>query len=38
LAAGADQVSEGIAALFGSHAQAFQALSAQAASFHQQFV
>ncbi len=38
LAAGADEVSEVIAALFGAHAQAYQALSAQAASFHQQFV
>ncbi len=38
VAAGADEVSAGIAALFGSHAQAFQTLSAQAASFHQQFV
>ena len=27
-----------IAALFGSHAQAYQALSAQAAAFHQRFV
>jgi len=38
VAAGADEVSAAIAALFGSHAQAFQAVSAQAASFHQQFV
>ena len=38
LAAGADQVSAQIAAVFGAHAQAYQALSAQAASFHQQFV
>ena len=38
LAAGADEVSATIAALFGAHAQAYQALSAQAASFHQQFV
>ncbi|MGO9384901.1 MAG: PE family protein [Mycobacterium sp.] len=38
LAAGADEVSAVIAALFGAHAQAYQALSAQAASFHQQFV
>ncbi|MCV7378799.1 hypothetical protein BST11_00180 [Mycobacterium alsense] len=37
-AAGADEVSAGIAALFGAHAQAYQALSAQAALFHQQFV
>ena len=27
-----------MAALFGSHAQAYQALSAQAAAFHSQFV
>jgi PPE-repeat protein len=38
LPAAADEVSAGIASLFGSHAQAFQALSTQAASFHQQFV
>ncbi|MBX9642183.1 MAG: PE family protein, partial [Mycobacteriaceae bacterium] len=38
LAAGADEVSAAIAALFGAHAQAYQALSAQAALFHQQFV
>ena len=38
LAAGADEVSATIAALFSSHAQAYQALSAQAASFHAQFV
>ena len=38
LAAGADEVSAVIAALFGAHAQAYQALSAQAAWFHQQFV
>src|SRR5262249_16967319 len=38
MAAGADEVSATIAALFGAHAQAYQALSAQAASFHQQFV
>ncbi|QLL08335.1 PE family protein [Mycobacterium vicinigordonae] len=36
--AGADEVSTGIAALFGAHAQAFQAISAQAAAFHDQFV
>lgn len=33
-----DEVSAGIAALFGAHGQAYQALSAQAAQFHQQFV
>ncbi|GAB7143971.1 hypothetical protein LRC484719_25620 [Mycobacterium riyadhense] len=38
LAAGADEVSAAIAVLFGSHAQAYQALSAQAAAFHAQFV
>jgi hypothetical protein len=38
LAAGADEVSATIAALFDAHAQAYQALSAQAALFHQQFV
>jgi PE family len=37
-AAATDEVSESIAALFGAHAQAYQALSAQAASFHRQFV
>ncbi|CPR11275.1 PE-PGRS family protein [Mycobacterium bohemicum DSM 44277] len=38
LAAGADEVSAGIAAVFDAHAQAYQALSAQAAGFHDQFV
>jgi PE family len=38
LAAGGDEVSATLAALFGAHAQAYQALSAQAASFHRQFV
>jgi hypothetical protein len=38
LAAGADEVSATIAALFGAHAQAYQALSQQAALFHEQFV
>ena len=38
IAAGADEVSATIAALFGAHAQAYQALSAQAATFHTQFV
>ena len=37
-AAGADEVSAAIAALFGSHGQEFQALSAQAAAFHDEFV
>src|SRR5271163_2968762 len=38
LAAGADEVSTSIAALFGTHGQAYQALSAQAAAFHNEFV
>ncbi len=38
LAAGADEISAAISSLFGAHARAYQALSAQAASFHQQFV
>jgi hypothetical protein len=38
LAAGADEVSAAIAALFGAYGQAHQALSAQAAAFHQEFV
>src|ERR1700758_2335776 len=38
VAAGADEVSAGIAALFGVQGQAYQALSAQAAAFHEQFV
>jgi hypothetical protein len=37
-AAGADEVSAAISALFNSHAQTYQALSTQAALFHQQFV
>ncbi|MGO8941963.1 MAG: PE family protein [Mycobacterium sp.] len=37
-AAGADEVSAAISALFNSHAQLYQALSTQAALFHQQFV
>lgn len=36
--AGADTVSAEISALFAAHAEAFQALSAQAAAFHDQFV
>ena len=31
-------MSEGLAAVFGMHGQLYQALSAQAASFHAQFV
>ncbi|WP_263989570.1 PE family protein, partial [Mycobacterium conspicuum] len=38
LAAGADEVSAAVAALFGGHARAYQALSARAGLFHQQFV
>ena len=38
VAAAADEVSAQIAALFGAHAQDYQALSAQAAAFHEQFV
>jgi len=37
-AAGADEVSAVVAALFGAHAQTYQALSQQAAAFHAQFV
>ena len=37
LAAAEDEVSTAIAALFGTHAREFQALSAQAAAFHNQF-
>ena len=35
---GQDEVSMAVAALFSGHAQAYQALSAQAAAFHAQFV
>jgi hypothetical protein len=38
LAAGADEVSAAVAGLFTTQAQAYRALSAQAAWFHQQFV
>lgn len=38
LSAGADEVSAAIASVFGSHGQEFQALSAQAAAFHEEFV
>ena len=38
LAAGADEVSAAIAGVFGAHGQGFQALSAQASAFHNQFV
>src|SRR5215831_13021332 len=38
LAAAEDEVSVAIAALFSAHAEGFQALGAQAAAFHDQFV
>ncbi|WP_156690197.1 PE family protein, partial [Mycobacterium sp. Marseille-P9652] len=38
LAAAEDEVSAAIAALFSAHGHGFQALSAQAAAFHEQFV
>src|SRR4051794_23788170 len=38
LAAGADEVSAAIAALFSGHGQMYQALSGQATAFHDQFV
>ena len=38
LAAAEDEVSAGIAELFSAHGQGFQALGAQAAAFHEQFV
>ncbi len=38
MAAGADEVSAAIAALFGAHAQRYQSMSAQAAALHSQFV
>lgn len=38
VAAGADEVSQAVASLFGAHAQAYQAISAQVETFHQQFV
>jgi PE family len=38
LPAAADEVSAAIAAMFSGHGQAYQALSTQAASFHQRFV
>ena len=38
LVAAEDEVSAAIAALFGAHGQAYQAMSAQAAAFHSEFV
>jgi PE family len=37
-AAGADEVSAAVAALFGAHANRYQSMSAQAAALHSQFV
>jgi broad specificity phosphatase PhoE len=37
-AAGADEVSASVAAMFSGHAQQYQAAAAQAAAYHQQFV
>lgn len=38
MAAAGDEVSAAIVSLFSSHAQAYQAVSAQAGAFHDQFV
>ncbi|WP_415823599.1 PE family protein, partial [Mycobacterium basiliense] len=38
VAAAGDEVSAAVAALFGSYAEGYQVLSAQAAAFHQRFV
>jgi hypothetical protein len=38
MAAAEDEVSAAIAAMFSAHGQGFQALGAQAAAFHDQFV
>ncbi|WP_415624198.1 PE family protein, partial [Mycobacterium intermedium] len=38
MAAGADEVSAAIAAVFGLHAMDYQAIGAQASAFHEQFV
>ena len=38
VAAGADEVSAAVTALFSEYGQAFQALGAQASTFHTQFV
>ncbi|OBK28261.1 hypothetical protein A5634_20720 [Mycobacterium asiaticum] len=38
LAAGADDISAVMAAMFGAHAQQYQAMGAQAANLHAQFV
>ncbi|MDT5222615.1 MAG: hypothetical protein QOG19_22, partial [Mycobacterium sp.] len=38
MAAGADEVSAAMAGVFGAHARQYQAVSAQAANLHEQFV
>ena len=38
MAAGADEISSAMAGVFGSHARQYQAMSAQAANLHEQFV
>ncbi|MGO9384691.1 MAG: PE family protein, partial [Mycobacterium sp.] len=38
LAAAEDEVSAAVAAVFSAHGRGFQALGAQAAAFHEQFV
>src|SRR5271166_5993628 len=38
VAAGEDEVSQAVAGLFAAHAQAYQAIGAEAAAFHQDFV
>jgi hypothetical protein len=38
MAAGADEVSAAMAGVFGAHARQYQAMSAQAANLHEQFV
>src|SRR5689334_924083 len=38
MAAGGDEVSAAVAAIFSEHAQAYQAVSTGAAEFHQRFV
>src|SRR5256885_11660995 len=38
LAAGADEISAAVAALFAGHAVDYQALSSQVSAFHEQFV
>src|SRR6185437_10947843 len=38
IAPAADEVSQAISSLFGAHARQYQALSARAATFHEEFV